>query len=141
MSAISATAIKYFVEKRGHVIEGVPQLPMVIVNDFEKINKTSEVKDVLIRLGLWADIVRAKERIRIRAGKGKMRGRRYKKPKSLLIVVGEDKGIVKAARNLPGVDIVVANNLNVEVLAPGGVPGRLTLYTESALEKISKIWG
>ncbi len=140
-SAIAATAVKYFVEKRGHDISSVPQIPLIVTNDLEKLSKTSEVKEFFIKLGLWPDIIRAKEGIKIRAGKGKMRGRRYKKPKSVLIVVGEDKGIVKAARNFPGVDVVTADKLNVELLAPGGHPGRLTVYTVSALEKIQELWG
>lgn len=141
LSALSATAISYFVKKRGHVVETLPQVPLIVVNDLEELKKTSQVKDVLIKLGVWPDILRAKSGKRIRAGKGKMRGRRYKKPKSALIVVKEDRGILKAARNLPGVDVTLARNLNVELLAPGGDPGRLTIYTESALKEIEELWG
>ncbi len=141
LSAIAATAVRYFVEARGHDISSVPQLPLVVIDDLEKLNKASEVREFFIKLGLWADVIRAKEGIKIRAGKGKMRGRRYKKPKSVLIVVGQDRGIVKAARNFPGVDVVTADKLNVELLAPGGHPGRLTVYTVSAINKIKEIWG
>ena len=133
-SAIAATADPRLVAARGHVVEGVVQIPPVVVSDFETLSRTRDVKAVLKALGLWADVERAHERIRVRAGKGKMRGRRYKKPKSLLIVVEKDRGIVLGARNLPGVDVVEVRNLNAELLAPGGVPGRLTLWTESALE-------
>jgi len=141
MSAMAATAIRHFVEGRGHIVETVPELPLVVVDELEELKRTSEVRDALVRLGVWPDVVRAKEGRRIRAGRGKMRGRRYKKPKSVLIVVGEDRGISRAARNLPGVDVVVARNLNVELLAPGGDPGRLTIYTESALSEIERLWG
>jgi len=141
VSALAATAALYFVKKRGHVVETIPQVPLIVVNDFEELKKTSQVKEVLIRLGVWPDVLRAKMGKRIRAGKGKMRGRRYKKPKSVLIVISKDRGIFKAARNLPGVDVTLARNLNVELLAPGGDPGRLTIYTESALRDIEKLWG
>mgnify|MGYP000338941617 CR=1 FL=1 len=141
VSALAATATPYFVKKRGHVIETVPQVPLIVVDSFEELKRTSQVRDVLIRLGVWPDILRAKTGKRIRAGKGKMRGRRYKKPKSVLIVIKEDKGVFKAARNLPGVDVTLARNLNVELLAPGGDPGRLTIYTESALKEIEELWG
>jgi large subunit ribosomal protein L4e len=66
-----------------------------------------------------------------------MRGRRYKMPKSLLIVAGEDRGLGKAARNLPGVDFATVDGLNAELLAPGATAGRLTVWTESSLEKLA----
>ncbi|RLE64821.1 MAG: 50S ribosomal protein L4 [Thermoprotei archaeon] len=133
-SAIAATAYRFFVKKRGHLIDEVECFPLVVTDDLEKIGKTSEVKEFLIKVGAWADVLRAKSGIRIRAGKGKMRGRRYKKPKSLLIVIGNRGPVLKAARNLPGVDVVPVDKLNVELLAPGGEPGRFTLWTVSALE-------
>ena len=77
---------------------------------------------------------------KIRAGKGKMRGRKYKVPKGPLIVVGEDKGISLGARNHPGVDIVSVENLNAELLAPGTHPGRFTIYTKSAIEKFGELF-
>jgi large subunit ribosomal protein L4e len=54
-------------------------------------------------------------------------------------VVGEDRGIVLAARNLPGVDVVSVKELTVEKLAPGGVPGRLTVWTESAIRELGEM--
>jgi large subunit ribosomal protein L4e len=58
-----------------------------------------------------------------------------------LIVVSEKKGLVNAAGNIPGVDIVTVKNLNAEILAPGTHPGRLTLWTSSAIEQITKLYG
>jgi large subunit ribosomal protein L4e len=69
-----------------------------------------------------------------------MRGRKYKTPKGPLVVVGEDKGISLGARNHAGVDVVVVNNLNAELLAPGTHPGRLTIYTKSAVEKLGELF-
>ena len=70
-----------------------------------------------------------------------MRGRRYKMAVGPLVVVGEDDGIIRAVRNLPGVDAVLARNLNILLLAPGAHPGRLTLWTESAIKVVDEIWG
>jgi len=137
ISAISATAIKELVEARGHRVENVPQIPLIIEDKFQKLSSTKEVLDVFSKLGLNEDLERAKIK-KIRAGKGKMRGRRYKRRKSVLIVIGEDKGIKKAARNLPGVDVVRAKDLGAEDLAPGGHAGRLTLYTPSAIEQLEE---
>ncbi len=141
LSAIAATAYRYFVARRGHRVEQVKTLPIVAVDELEALTRTREVKEFLKKVGAWPDVERAHDGIRIRAGKGKMRGRRYKKPKSLLIVVKEDRGIVKAARNLPGVDVATVDVLNVELLAPGGEPGRLTIYTRSALQALQEKYG
>lgn len=133
LSAISATANAEFVSKRGHMASLIPQLPLIVSDDFEKIAKSRDFKEVAIKLGFWADIERVKEGIRIRAGRGKMRGRRYKIGKGPLIVVSEDSLVIEAARNFPGVDVVKASNLSVMHLSPGGVPGRLTIWTKSAI--------
>ncbi|RLF02301.1 MAG: 50S ribosomal protein L4 [Thermoprotei archaeon] len=137
-SAIAATADPRFVSMRGHRVSSVKQIPMIVVDELQELSRTAHVRDVLKALGLWDDVERAARGVRVRAGRGKMRGRRYKKPKSLLIVVGRDYGIYRAARNLPGVDVATAKLLNVVDLAPGGVPGRLTVYTVSAVEELGE---
>ncbi len=138
LSALAAAANPRFVRERGHVFSR-EQLPVVVVDDIENISKASEAKQVLKSLGLWDDVVRAHSRIRIRAGKGKMRGRRYVEPKSILVIVSrEDAPAIRAFRNFPGVDIVTPNLLSILHLAPGGVPGRLTLMSKSALGLLSK---
>ena len=111
---------------------------MVAKNDLESLTKTSEVIKFLQAAGLWNDVLRAKLGRNIRAGKGKLRGRKYKGRKSLLIVAGTDSGLGKAARNLPGVDFVTVERLNAELLAPGTQAGRLTIWTESSLDKLAK---
>ncbi|MFH1821720.1 MAG: 50S ribosomal protein L4 [Methanobacteriota archaeon] len=137
-SAIAATKDKKLVASRGHVIDKVSVLPMVITNDIERFNKTRDVRKAMKNLGLDDDLTRASDGVRVRAGVGKMRGRRYKRAVGPLIVIAEDKGIKKGARNLPGVSIVKVNELNAELLAPGGVPGRLTVWTSSAIQKLAK---
>ena len=118
-------------------MENVPQIPLIIEDKFQELSSTKDVLDVFSKLGLLDDLERAKVK-KIRAGKGKMRGRRYKRRKSVLIVIGEDKGIKKAARNLPGVDVVRAKDLGAEDLAPGGHAGRLTVYTPSAIKQLEE---
>jgi large subunit ribosomal protein L4e len=135
-SAIAATASEGLVHARGHKFER--DLPVVAKNDLESLTKTSEVIKFLQAAGLWNDVLRAKLGRNIRAGKGKLRGRKYKGRKSLLIVAGTDSGLGKAARNLPGVDFVTVERLNAELLAPGTQAGRLTIWTESSLDKLAK---
>jgi Ribosomal protein L4 len=136
-SAIAATGYKSWVVARGHVVEKVPSLPLAVMGDAEKISRSKEARRLFEALGLWLDVERAAEGLKIRAGKGKRRGRRYKEPKSVLVVVSSaDAPLAVAVRNFPGVDVVAVENLNMLVLAPGGVPGRLTLWTAPALEKL-----
>jgi len=89
-------------------------------------------------LKILPDLENARAKTRRRAGKGKMRGRKKKQKKSILIVTGVNSAVFKAARNLPGVDICSARNLNSELLAPGCLPGRLTLWSESAVKALGK---
>ena len=58
-----------------------------------------------------------------------------------LIVVVENKGLVNAASNVSGVDVTTVANLNTEMLAPGTHPGRLTLWTNGAIERLDKLYG
>jgi len=138
-SAIAATSSKTIVRSRGHSIEDVPQIPLIVVDDLEELNKVKEVEEALVRLGVLSDIFRVKESQKVRAGKGKLRGRRIKKAVGPLIVVAKDRGIGKAARNITGVDVSTVKDLNAEILAPGAHPGRLTIWTSSAVEELSKL--
>jgi large subunit ribosomal protein L4e len=141
LSAIAATASKENVVSRGHVIDDIPQLPLIINGSIEELTKAKEVEAALTNLGVLSDVYRVKASRKIRAGKGKHRGRKMKQAVGPLIVVAENKGIVNAARNIPGVDVATVNNLNAELLAPGTQPGRLTLWSNDAIEQLDKIYG
>ena len=140
LSAIAATASKDIVVSRGHSIEDVPGFPLIVTDDLEEIKKVKEVEETLIHLGVFSDIYRVKESRKIRAGKGKHRGRKIKQAVGALIIVAENKGIREAARNIPGVDVVTVNNLNAEILAPGTHPGRLAIWTTSAIKKLDELY-
>jgi len=140
-SAVAATASKENVSSRGHIIEDVPDFPLVVVDKIQSLKKTSEVEKVFIQIGVWPDVFRVKESRKVRAGKGTRRGRKMKQAVGPLLVITENGGVVEAARNLPGVDIVNVENLNVELLAPGAQPGRLTVWTSSAVEKLNELFG
>jgi large subunit ribosomal protein L4e len=138
-SAIAATASKELVTKRGHAIEDILEIPLIVTDDLEELKKTKQVEEALTHLGLLSDIYRVKESRKIRAGKGKKRGRKMKQAIGPLIIVSESKGIAKAARNIPGVDIVPVKDLNVEQLAPGTHPGRLTIWTSGAINRLDEL--
>ncbi|MEF8878900.1 MAG: 50S ribosomal protein L4 [Candidatus Thermoplasmatota archaeon] len=134
-SAIASTTDKNLAEKRGHNFKKDITLPIVIENKFEKIKKTQDAVKIFKEIGIYDDVLRAKNGRHIRAGKGKMRGRKYKTPRSVLVVSTKDD-VKKACRNLPGVDVASPEQIRVDYLAPGGTPGRLTVITEAALKKI-----
>jgi len=141
MSAIAATASKETVASRGHEVEGVVEIPLIVTDTLAELTKTTEVEEALTNLGLLTDIYRVRESRSVRAGKGKHRGRKTKQAVGPLIVVAQNKGIVNAASNIPGLDIVTVKNLNAEILAPGTHPGRLTLWTNGAIEQLEKLYG
>jgi len=141
-SALAALANKEFVLRRSYTIPSpITGLPIVVVNAVEDISKAKDLKAFLVKAGLWVNIEKSQDRVRIRAGKGKMRGRRYVEPKSLLFIVSSSSApIVKAVRNLPGVDYLTPTTLNILKLAPGGLPGRLCIVSAKALEIIGQIY-
>jgi large subunit ribosomal protein L4e len=138
-SAIAATASKELVARRGHNIEDVPQIPLIVTSELQELKKAKEVEETLIRLGVLSELFRVKNSRNVRAGKGKSRGRKMKQVLGPLIVVAENKGIAEAARNIPGVDVAVVSSLNAEMFAPGMRPGRLTVWTNSAIEKLAAL--
>jgi large subunit ribosomal protein L4e len=133
-SAIAATADPEVVAERGHEFEDDLELPLVVSDEFEELTKTQEAVEALEELGVAADIERADE-TKIRAGRGSTRGRKYTRPKSILFVTSEEPS--RAARNLAGADVTTASEVNAENLAPGADPGRLTVWTESAIEEVA----
>jgi large subunit ribosomal protein L4e len=141
LNAIVASSQLDVVTKRGHKIEKVPSIPLVVDDKIQTIKNTSEIMKVFENLGLIDDIERVKNTVKIRSGKGKRRGRKYKKRKSVLIVVKDNFGIFQATRNLPGVDIVEVSKLNCRDLAPGALPGRLTLWSHSAFKQLNTMEG
>ncbi len=70
-----------------------------------------------------------------------MRGRKYKERKSFLLVCYGEEPIKNAVKNLPGVDVSDVRNLSVSKLAPGGHPGRLTLWTYKAFKYLADKFG
>ncbi|MBX7076288.1 MAG: 50S ribosomal protein L4 [Methanobacteriaceae archaeon] len=139
-SAVAATINEELVSERGHKIENVPQIPLIVDDELATVKKTSETREIFKKLGIFDDVTRAKSSRKVKAGRGKLRGRKYRNAKGPLIVVGEDKGISLGARNHAGVDIVSVENLNAELLAPGTHPGRLTVFTKSAVEKLGGLF-
>ena len=131
-SAVAASIRRDLLKGRGHTFDGA--VPIIFEDRFESLARTKEVISALDSVGVYQYVERAKESRTVRAGRGKLRGRRYKQRKSLLIVTSGPE--FRAARNLAGDDVVTVDQLNVEHLAPGMQAGRLTVWTESALVRL-----
>ncbi len=136
-SAIAATSDRDIIAGRGHRIEGVKAVPLVLEDRIQEIKKARELLEILRALGLEKELERASKN-KTRAGRGKSRGRRTIRRRGPLIVVSEDRGIGKAGGSIPGLDVVPVKELQTRDLAPGASPGRLTIWSESALEQLGK---
>ncbi len=134
-SALSASLDRETVEKRGHKVGR--HFPLVFEDGFQRMEKTKQVVRLLEKAGLREELERCSLK-KVRSGKGTMRGRRYRRKKGPLVIISEDNGIGKALGNIPGVDFSTPKNLTVELAAPGTHPGRLVIWTKSALEKFGE---
>lgn len=139
-SAIAASAVTSLVLARGHRVEQVEELPLVVANEFESISKTKEAVAALKALGAHKDIVRVIKSKKMRAGKGKLRGRRFVQKKGPLVVYANDNGIAKALRNIPGVDAAHVSRLGLLQLAPGAHLGRFVIWTQAAFESLDSVY-
>lgn len=140
-SALAASCVPALVMARGHAIEEVPEIPLVVENAVESTKKTSQAKDILVAIGAAPDVDKAAASKQVRAGKGKMRNRRYTLRRGPLVIYASNDGVEQAFRNLPGVELCCVDRLNLLQLAPGGHMGRFCIWSQAALEKLDVIYG
>jgi len=140
-SAIAATAVPALVMSKGHRIEEIPEVPLVVSDAVEEIKKTKEAVQILKKLKAWSDIEKVYNSKRFRAGKGKMRNRRRIQRRGPLVIYNTDNGITRAFRNIPGVTLLSVDRLNLLKVAPGGHVGRFCIWTESAFKRLDNIYG
>jgi len=140
-SAIAATGIPALVMAKGHSVEQISEVPLVVSDKIQEYNKTKQAVIFLRRIKAWADIQKVYKSRRFRAGKGKMRNRRKVQKKGPLIIYNKDQGMKRAFRNIPGIDVINVNKLNLLKLAPGGHVGRFCIWTESAFKALDGLYG
>jgi large subunit ribosomal protein L4e len=134
-TALAASAILPLVQARGHRLNQVPELPLVIDNSVETIERTKEAVRFLRDIGAFDDVRKVANSIKVRAGLGKLRNRRYRSRRGPLVVYsGNNVPLVRALRNIPGVETVHVSRLNLLQLAPGGHVGRFVVWTEGAFK-------
>merc|ERR1712072_470115 len=140
-SAIAATGVPALVMAKGHRIEEIPEVPLVVSDKVQSYTKTKEAFILLKRTKAYNDIDQVCKTKRMRAGKGKMRNRRRIMKRGPLVIYDQDQGLTRAFRNLPGVETLSVDNLNILKLAPGGHVGRFCIWTESAFKKLDSLYG
>jgi large subunit ribosomal protein L4e len=135
-SALAATREPKLATARGHRIPHGAALPFVLDDPVEGVGTASQARTVLEKLKIWEDVERSQERSHLRSsGRARRRGRVRRTPRSVLLVTdGPNKAL--GFRNLSGVDVVPVQRLATEDLAPGGVAGRLTIFSKSAVETL-----
>jgi len=133
-SAIAASASPEAVKAR---TGSEYKVPYVIADDIELLKKTKEVAKMLESLGLINEIEKSeRSRKRITGVRKKRLTRAYKVRKSILFVVSKDCSLLNSAASIPGAKAVKVDELKVSDLAPGGLPGRLVIWSKGAIAKL-----
>lgn len=139
-SALAAAAVAPLVLARGHNVNAVPELPLVI--DSLNVESTKALLATLHSVGASGDLARVRASKSSRAGSNKQRYSRFKLAKGPLIIYGDENPLIKrTARNLPGVDSCSVHRLNLLQLAPGGHLGRFVIFTKDAFTHLNQVFG
>jgi large subunit ribosomal protein L4e len=139
-SAIAATAVVPLVQARGHLLGEIKEVPIVVADAIQEIKRTREAVEILKKVGLYQDVQRVLDGKVHRSSKGKFRRSAYKTKKGPLVIYNDDNGLVKAFRNIPGVETISVKALSLAKLAPAAQLGRLTVWTESAFKSLDAIY-
>lgn len=141
VSAIAASGVPALVMSKGHVVEQVPEFPLVVSNKLQEVSKTKEAVQFLQGVRAWEDIEKVRRSRRFRAGIGKMRNRRRVNKLGPVVIYAKDSGLTRAFRNIPGIETINVEKLNLLRLAPGGHVGRFVIWTESAFRRLDELYG
>jgi len=141
VSAIAASGVPAVVMSKGHLIQEVPEFPLVVSDKIQEYSRTKQAVQFLRKIKAWNDIEKVYKSKRFRAGKGKMRDRRRVQRLGPVVVYANDSGLTKAFRNIPGIETLNVEKLNLLRLAPGGHVGRFIIWTESAFRKLDELYG
>jgi len=142
VSALAASAVPALVQARGHRVEKVVELPLVVANDAVKgLQKTSAAVKLLKSLNAFDDVQKVKDSRKVRPGQGKARNRRYVQKRGPLVLYDQKTDLVRAFRNIPGIELCSVNRLNILQLAPGGHVGRFVIWVQDAFAKLEQLYG
>jgi len=133
ISAINATADKKIISNKYSKMDekNIKDLPIVVDFKFASLKTKDFMKSMEKILGEEVfKVVSVKKKVR--SGKGKLRGRKYKSNAGLLLVVGKEEKI-----KIKVFDVKDTRNVSINDLAKGGL-GRLTVYTENAIKELGE---
>ncbi|OJJ48959.1 hypothetical protein ASPZODRAFT_129302 [Penicilliopsis zonata CBS 506.65] len=146
-SALAASSVPSLLFARGHRVANVPEVPLVVESKtFENaaLTKTKAAIALLKAVGAGADLVKVQKSRKMRAGKGKLRNRRFRQRRGPLVIYNPEtdgKELVRAFRNIPGVETSSVFSMNLLQLAPGGHLGRFIVWTSSAFSALDQVYG
>jgi large subunit ribosomal protein L4e len=133
-SSLAASATEKYILKKYSTIEKLDKkAPFIVPSNITKLKTKQMLAELKILLGNLY-IVSIKEKS-IRAGKGKLRGRKHKSNAGMIFVVGKDEKLTTGL-----FDVRKANELSVVDLANGGL-GRVAVYTENAIKELENKLG
>lgn len=126
-SVLVATTMPKFIEARYERISKVSKaLPVVLEYSGEKIKTNAFNEFVEKTFGELASVAFREKAVR--AGKGKLRNRKYKSNAGLLVIESKDENL-----KLGDVQVIKANEIRIADLYP---LGRLALFTHKAVEEL-----
>lgn len=141
-SALAASAVPALVAARGHAIDQINEIPLVVsAETLAAVDKTKKAVEVLKKLHVYADIEKVIASKHVRAGQGKSRNRRYVQKLGPVIIYKEKSPMLRAFRNIPGIEFMNVEALNLLKLAPGAHLGRLLIWTSDAFAALDTIYG
>jgi len=143
-SALAASSVPALLFARGHHVSTVPEVPLVVDSSAFSVAKTAAAVKLLAAVGAGPDMQKVKASRKLRSGHGKLRGRRHRQRRGPLVIYDPEtdgKDIVKALRNVPGVETCSVYALNLLQLAPGGHLGRFIVWSSTAFAALDKIYG
>lgn len=126
-SAFAATAHKDYVSKRYERLNNVNVAVPMVLSVSGNIKMKNFVE--MLKKILGDNYELALQQKSVRSGKGKLRGRTYKRNAGLLLVKSQKEKI-----SLKGIDVVNAEEVSISDIYP---LGRLTLYTENSLKELA----
>jgi len=132
ISALSATANEKKVSGKYESLKGVKitKLPLIVDGKITTLKTKEFISSLKKILGDLFDVALQKKTVR--SGKGKLRGRKYKKNAGLLLIIGKDENL-----KIKGIEVKKSENVSIMDLAKGG-PGRLVVYTENAVKELDE---
>jgi large subunit ribosomal protein L4e len=130
-SSIAATGSeKYLLKKYSSIEKLDKKAPFIVSSEITKLKTKQILAELKTILGNLYEIA-IKEKS-IRAGRGKLRGRKHKSTAGMILILGKDE---KLKTKL--FEVKKAHELNVIDLANGGL-GRLAVYTEKAINELKE---